>query len=135
MTTGTIDGSDLLLYAGGTAVAHSTSCSVSGKTNFREITTKDSNSRAEFRPTITDWSAAVEGLVAYDDTYGFDELQAAWRNKTALTLKLSTEVTGDSILTGTAYIESIEKGAPNGDNVTYNVSFRGTGDLTPQVVS
>jgi len=134
-TTGNVLGKDILVYDGTDAISHSSSCSLSLNTAMIDIGDKDSGGWAKKLPDIKDWNISVDGMVAYDATHGFEELFDKWVAGTAITVKFSTEETGDIYFTGSCYIESITKDAPNGDKVTFSISLTGDGALTKATVA
>ena len=129
-TTGIVNGTDLLVYVGGTAITHSTSCTFSVNHSTREATTKDSSGYKEVLEGLRDWSVDADGMTALDATEGFEELYTAWVNRTALTVKFGTAASGDQVYTGTAYITSLSVDAGTEESSTFSVSFEGTGSIT-----
>lgn len=134
-STGVLNGTDILVYCGGTAIGHATSHSLNLTLDERDTTTKSSSGWKEILPALRSWTIDASGFVAYDDTYTFEELFALYSGRTSVVLKFSTEVTGDNRYTGTAYLSSLNKEAPLEDNVTYSVSFTGTSTLTEEAVT
>ena len=54
----------------------------------------------------------------------------AWSGRSTLTVKFSTEVTGDRYWEASAYVTSLEVNAGMEDNVTYSATFELTGTIT-----
>ena len=128
-TTGNINGTNLLVYIGGTAIGCTTSCTVNLNMATIDTTCKDSAGWTSQIAGLRDWSIDAEALTQYDATYGFTDLVSAWKNRTAVTVRFSTNVTGDEYFEGTAYITSLSESAPMEDVTTFSVSFTGSGEL------
>lgn len=133
-TTGIINGTLLGVYFGGTKISKSTSASLSLSQELRETTTKDSSGWAEFLPGLRGWSISGDFLDAEDATYRYDDLFALINTRAAVTIKFSSEVSGDKYYTGSCYIESADREAPLEDNVSGSYVLRGTGALTEATV-
>ena len=134
-TTGKFNGTDLLVYVDGVAVAHATSHTLNINVDMIDATTKSSAGWKDILPGLKDWSIDFEGLVAYDAAEGFSELFADIGSRTQVTVKFSTEETGDDRYTGTAYVASLSASAPLEDVVSYSGSFAGDGVLTEETVT
>ena len=98
--------------------------------NTRDATTKDSAGWRDLLEAALEWSMNGDGLVAFDATYGFDDLFEVIVARTAVTIKLSTEQSGDTYFQGSAFLTSLDKDAPAEDNVSMSFAFEGTGLLT-----
>jgi len=128
-TTGNINGTNLLVYIGGTAIGCATSSSISLNMSTIDTTCKDSAGWTDGIAGLRDWSIDTEALTQFDATYGFNDLVTAWKNRTLVTVRFSTNVTGDEYFEGTAYITSLSEDAPMEDVTTFSVSFTGVGEL------
>lgn len=129
-TTGIINGTDFLLYVGGTKVYHTTSHSLSFSMDTRDATTKDSGGWRDLLEATKSWSMSGDGLVALDATYGFSDLFAVLTARTAVVVKFSTETAGDTYYTGNGYLTSLDMDSPTEDNSSFSFTFEGTGALT-----
>lgn len=130
-TAGKMNATLLKVYIGGTAIAHSTSGQISLNTDMRDVTTKDSSGNREVLPGLRSGSISTSGLYAEDAAYGIIDLQALRDAGTAVTVKFSTEVSGDHYYESSGYIASIELNADSPeDNVTFSATFELTGALT-----
>jgi len=134
-TTGIINGTDLAVYIGSDVLAHSTSHSLSITHDARDATTKDSGGWTDVLEGLRGWEVSGEGLVAFDATKGFAYLFSLVNTRAAVTLKFSTEATGDTYYSGSAYVTSIDQDSPTEDNVSMSFTFSGTGALTEATVS
>jgi len=129
-TTGPINGTNFLIYVGGTAIAYSTSCSITPNMSTIDVTSKDSSGAKDILPGITDWSADIEGIVALDSASNVESLFTAYAARTRVMIKFSGNVSGDSYWHGYAYITSVPISAPMEDKTTFSCSFEGDGVLT-----
>jgi predicted secreted protein len=97
----------------------------------RDITTKDSAGYRELLEGLRSWSMSSSNLFAFDATYGVEELRTAITGRTKLTLRWGTQASGDQYVQGSAYLTSLEENSPGAeDNVTFSVTFEGTGAPT-----
>lgn len=129
-TTGPFNGTSLLVYAAGTAIGYSTSCTLNANIAMIDVTTKGSGGDTDNIPGIRDWSVDVEGVVALDSSVNAEYLDGLRTGKTKVMLKFSTNASGDGYWHGYAYINSLSITAPMEDKVTFSASFTGTADLT-----
>lgn len=129
-TTGPINGTLYKITVGGTTINDLTNCSVSFSVDTRDVTNKDSSGNREILPTILGAEYSGEIIVALDATYGLEELYDALVAKAAVTVEFTTNVSGDVQWSQSAYLTSVEIGAPMEDNVTASFSATGTGAIT-----
>ena len=134
-TSGSFNGTQMLLYIDGVAVGAATSHTLNVNAEMIDATTKSSAGWKDVLPGLRDWSMDTENLVQFDATEGIDESFADLGARTQVVLKFSTEVTGDSRWTGSAYVTSISINAPMEDVVSYSMSFAGDGALTLETVT
>lgn len=133
-TTGVINSTLMGLYVLDSTykkIGHSTDASISFSHEPRDITTKDSAGYRELLEGLRSWTASGSFLLAYDATYGFEELYEAWEARTKLTIRFTTAVSGDEYYQGACYISSLEASSPAAeDNVSFSISLEGTGQIT-----
>ncbi len=139
-TTGVMNGTKLGVYFGTTdgsetLVASATECSISINADARDTTTKDSGGWRELLEGLRSWSVSASYLHAEDDTNNVQDIWTAFNNRSEVYLLISTEESGDYRWNGAARIASIEKNAGTEDNVTYSVSFEGTGALVYELIT
>ena len=134
-TAGIMNGTLIGVYAGGTLIAHATEGSISLNLDTRDATTKDSSGTRDLLEGVKSGTVSVSALYADDATYGVDELMSAWSGRSTLTIKFSTEVTGDSYWEASAYVTSLEVSAGMEDNVTYSATFELSGAITYGTIS
>jgi len=134
-TTGIMNGTLLGVYVGSTLIAHATEGSISLSMDTRDATTKDSSGTRDLLEATKSCTISVSALYAEDATYGVDDLMTAWSGRTQLTVKFSTEVSGDHYWSASAYVTSLEVSSGMEDNVTYSATFELTGAITYSTVS
>jgi len=134
-TTGIMNGTLLGVYVGSTLIAHATEGSISLSMDTRDASTKSSSGSRDLLEATKSGTISVSALYAEDAAYGVDDLMSAWSARTALTVKFSTEVTGDHYWSASAYVTSLEVSAGMEDNVTYSATFELTGAITYGAVS
>jgi predicted secreted protein len=84
---------------------------------------------------LRDWSVSTDGLVSYDGTNNIGDLYTLLSGRTSVSLKFTTNVTGDLVFSGTASVASISVSAEMEAAVTYSVEFTGKGPLTKATVT
>lgn len=134
-TTGIMNGTLLGVYVGSTLVAHATEGSISLSMDTRDATTKDSSGYRDLLEGTRSGSISVSALYADDSTYGVNALMTAFSNRATLTVKFSTEVSGDDYWSATCYLTSLEVSAATEDNATYSASFEISGAVTFSTVA
>lgn len=128
-TTGILNGTLLGIYVGGTLVAHSTSNSISITHSPRSATSKDSGGWSDNLEGLREWSAEGEGYMAFDASYGLNDLVTLYENRTKVLIRFSTEVSGDEYFQGYAYLDSLSVDSSPEESATFSYSLTGTGAL------
>ena len=144
-TTGVFNGTSLVVLIGTEVIGYATSCSLSLAIDAPDASTKQSLGWADEIGGQRSWSLTTDGLAtvvpgsvaSYISTTELNNLAIA---RTAVTVKFTTvdnsivggvtPVSGDTIYSGSAFIESVDMTADMENPVTYSVSFKGTGPLT-----
>ena len=134
-STGILNGTLLLLYVDGVAIGGTTSHSRAQSVAMRDSNTKSSGGNEEVLPGLWSGSYSFDGFVAYDHTYGYEDLDILCRAKTKVVLKFGTEVVGDPRWTCDAYLESLDDDNSNAENVGYSGTFHITGGITRVIVT
>lgn len=133
-----LNGTDLLLFFDGKAVAYSTSCELTLDRAPIDASNKDSAHWAESIIGQMSWSMSASALLDYSGTAGGEELSALLIAGTAITakfgLKSTVESSGDTYWSGSAWITSFSPSADNEGVVSYSVTFTGNGALTQTAV-
>ena len=128
-TTGTFNGTNLLLKVEGTTVGHTTSCTLSISHDLPEATTKDSAGWVEVISGARSGEISFDGLVDYSDATNAVELVDYVINRTMVTCVFGTAASGDAIYTAEGYISSIEQTADMESPVSYSGSITLTGAI------
>jgi len=144
VNTGVIEGQDLLLFVGATAIAHATTHSLEPSAEVRDRLSKDTGKWKNKVAGLLDWKANCDALACYDGN-SYHTLFAMMIARTPVIVKLAgraavddndnwkPEQTGDTYYTGNAIITGLPLTAPNNEDATFSCSFEGTGPLTPTV--
>jgi TP901-1 family phage major tail protein len=128
-TTGIINGTDFGIYIGGTKIASATSASIALSMSGRDATSKDSAGWSESLEGLMEWSVDGEGLFALDASYGYVDLKTVLTNRTVVTVRFSTETSGDEYHEGTAFLTDLSTDASTEESMTYSFSLTGTAAL------
>lgn len=139
-TTGAIEGNKILLKTaatGGTVVALGClrDLSWSGSRATIDTTCKDNDGAEDFIVGGESATISAGGITAYDATNGCDEMLAAWKAGTVLDFEMATETTGDTLLSGSAIIESIDYNGNYNDVSQWSMSLKVKGGTTIGTVS
>ena len=112
-----------------TAVAHSTSASISMNMDLRDSTTKSSGGYQANLGGLRSWEVSGDAFVEIGSITGADieELWTTWEARTAVAVKFGAsgmEYTGDALITSISIDAGVE------ENATYSISLTGTGALS-----
>ena len=131
------NGTNLGVYIGGTLIAAAQDVSLSLSMETIDITTKDSAGYRELLAGLRSGSMSCNGLIDYVDASNKDvtDLYGAWEARTELTLKFSSEITGDTSFTASGFLTSLEQSGGTEDTATYSATFELTGQVTDAVIS
>ena len=141
-TTGLVNGTLVALYkdvAGTpTKIANLTSTDFELSKDTIDATNKDGGSYKEFLVGLSGWTMNAEGIFEEDGSATgvsakdlLDDIIAG----APITAIMTSQVSGDIKLSGSAIITSIAWNAPVNDVSTFSVSLQGTGALTVGVVT
>lgn len=134
-TAGTVLGRLRGITWGGTAIEDLISNGFSGSTTVIDTTTYDSSRFASSLPgTMT---ATVTGTlkVAYDATEGYDEMLADWLAGTTQTCLLTTGVTGDTTISGSAFCSNFDDSGSTDEVLQLDFTLQITGTITQGTVA
>jgi TP901-1 family phage major tail protein len=131
------NGTNLGVYISGTLVAAATDCSLSLNMETIDITTKDSAGYRELLGGLRSGSISCSGLIDYQDASNKDvtDLYDAWEGRTELTLKFSSEISGDESYTANGFLTSLEQSGGTEDTATYSATFELTGEVTEATIA
>lgn len=126
-------GKNLRIHIGGKVVFHATDCTFTTSLELESIATKDTNGKKS-TPGAYEWSLSTNMLLnnkASDmtDKLSTKELVAAYTAKQLVAVEFTTKELGDFIISGNAYIASLDMSAPVSGAATGSTSFTGDGDF------
>ena len=139
-TTKQINSTILAIYAGttpGTKINYMNDATLSVTHSPRDTTTKDSAGWAEYLEGLRSWEMSCSGQLSYDATSVPDDFYTTnIATRATATVYFTTNVTGDIVFSGTAWVTQMENASPGQEETaTYSLSFQGTGALTKGTVS
>lgn len=135
-TAGTVLAKTVKFYVGAVAITCQTDASLSMSTNMFETTCKDSGADSAFFPGTKSWTGSGSANLAFDATYGAEELFAAWKDQTLLSMVFQNAVTGDKKYAGSAYVSSLNfNSSGNDEAVSFDYELQGTGALVESTIA
>lgn len=138
MSNGTYKGKNLRIKVDGLTVFHATECKFDSTMKIDGIATKDTDGEMGLTGNYS-WGVSTNMLMANKPTgstttQGFLELINKHKAGTEVEIQFTTEIMGDVIITGFAFIEKIGvSGSVNG-LATADASFKGNGSYTAAAV-
>jgi predicted secreted protein len=133
-----VQGTDLRVFIGGNKIINEQTCDIELSTSMIETSSKDSGDWATAIPGRKSWGLSATFQVDYADpatTTTYDIIQAAWFAGTSLTVVFKTIAPGATILTGSAYVESMPVKSGDQTIATCDLKLKGTGTLVPTVAA
>jgi predicted secreted protein len=139
-----VKGTDLRISIGGTAgvggklLVGETTCDIELSTNMIETSSKDSGAWKTQIPGRKSWGLSASINMDYADPttqYTYDMLLTAWLDQTVLDVAFKTTTVADTLLWGTAYIESKPVKAADQTVATCDIKLVGTGVLAKATIS
>jgi predicted secreted protein len=124
-----LNGTLIKLYDGSTPIALLTSSDLTLEREMLDVTNKDSDNWKEVIAGNRSFSFSGEIFNDPAETYNLEDLYTKWEAGTEITMKLSSEVTGQKKFTGAVLINNIAIATPQGQPSTVSVEFTGTGPL------
>ena len=137
-STGAVIGNDMGIYANVNGamklIAAGTNASYTLSRQVIDVTSKNNSGARAIKMGGKSATFQFDGNISFDETTasanGYEIMLAAANNATALTVRFSTNVTGDLYIQCSAYIESITGNAPVNAVGTYSLTIQSTGDIT-----
>ena len=135
----TYQGKNLRIRVDGKTVFHATECSFTSSRNMDAIASKDTNGE-QVSPGSYNWSVSTNYLVAdkaaaSTTALGIKELLDTYTGATEVEVQFTTNITGDVVITGMTYIESIDMSAGTNGVATGSASFKGNGEFLTSLVA
>jgi predicted secreted protein len=123
-----------------TKIANATSNDFDITKDMIDITNKDSAGWKEFLVGEGGFTMQIEGMFEEDTSVGAGGL--SWKDLmtdllagTSVTVVMTSQVTGDQKLSGSAFFSNLTLSAPQNAVSTFSASLQGTGALTVGTVS
>jgi predicted secreted protein len=117
-----------------TKIANATSNDFSITKDMIETTNKDSAGAKEYIAGEYGYTMSVEGMFEEDTSVGagisWKEIITDLLAGTSVTIVMTSNVSGDLTLTGSAFFNELNLTAPQNDVATFTASIQGTGALT-----
>jgi len=117
-----------------TKIANATSNDFSITKDMIETTNKDSAGSKEYIAGEYGYTMSVEGMFEEDASVGagisWKEIITDLLAGTAVTIVMTSNVSGDLKLSGSAFFNELNLTAPHNDVATFTASIQGTGALT-----
>ena len=125
----TFNGTSLLIYVDGKAIAHTTSASLTMDANTIDVSSKSSGGDAEFIVGQKSATLDFEGLTDFAAAaYALDDLFDLWYNREEITWVLGlSDSTGFS---GQGFITALSLDAPMEDVSTFSGTITATAGIT-----
>ena len=105
-------------------IAYGRSCEVDTDKDFQEVSSPSTGQYKQFRPKRSGWTMSVSCLLSNDE----EEIMAAYNNNTLLDVYFTDSI-GFWYWYGKAYIKSIKATGPIDQMASFQVNFKGSGDL------
>ncbi len=134
-TTGKMTGNAVGIYFGGTLLTHALTESESHSMSPIDVTTKDSASQEEVIAGLRGSELSCSGYFAENATYGYEDLYDLYAAGTAVTVLISSAVSGDVTYSYSAYITSLSRTAEHDSAIGYECSLKPTGAVTKGTVA
>lgn len=140
-SAGHVIGNDIGIYmnvdgSGGALklIAAGTGASYSADRQVIDVTSKNNGGARAIKMGGKSVNFTFNGNISFDEStstaHGYEKMLTAWNSATAVTVRFSTNVNGDSYIQCSAYIANISGEAPVNAVGTYSLSINSTGDIT-----
>lgn len=135
----TYPGKNLRVRIGGKTIFHATECSFSSTRTMDAMVSKDTNGEQSSPGSYT-WGISTSFLMANAPAaaatqIGTKELLDLYQAGTEVEIQFSTNIVGDVIISGAAFIEVINLTAPTTGASTGDSSFKGNNDFITENVA
>lgn len=139
MAGNTYAGKNLRIRMGGKTIFHATECSFATSRSMESIASKDTNGE-QVTPGNYTWSVSTNFLVANIPTssttqVGTKQILDTYQDGTEVEIQFTTNIIGDVIISGNAFIEGLNMSAPTNGVATGDCSFKGNGDFLTEEVA
>ena len=130
-------GATMRISVGGKTIFHEVGASLSSTIDFKEVASKDTAGKLKVANTQT-WSLSCNTLIANSALAAQMDVKTlydAHKAKTLVTVEFTTDVVGDVVFSGSAYVGTFNVDATNEAEVTGDFSFEGDGGLSIALVT
>lgn len=125
-TTGVVDGHDMRWFIAGTAVTEATTGSIEFTAETRKSTSKDSTGGwSVIKVGEKSFTGSCEAL--FTEAGSYESFFAAFSAGTSLVMEFTTGVSGDLYDNCVCFITALSKSSDDNQDVTYSISFEGSG--------
>jgi len=128
-----VDGVNMLLSVNDTVIGSSSTCSVEITRATRSTSSKDTGIWDSFAAGTMTWTMTSENFVNFAGQNGFDEMYEAMVSGNPVSVACAYDQDGEGTdtfkLAGEAIITSLPLSAPKGENISFSITFQGTGEL------
>jgi len=121
-----------------TKIANATSNDFDVTKDMIDVTNKDSAGWKEFIVGEGGWTMNIDGMFEEDggvSSISWKDIYTDLAAGTAITAVMTSQVSGDIKLSGSAFFSNLTLSAPNNDVTTFTASLQGTGALTVSTVT
>lgn len=128
---------NMRIKAGTKTILHEQESSFSMNVGLQEIATKDITGK-DYNPQDVEWSISGTGIADNSDSDAQVDVQAlmdALKAKASVALEMTDDVTGNLMISGNGYYESITMKSANKEKVTFDFSIKGIGEPTFALVA
>lgn len=135
----TYAGKNLRVRMDGKTVFHATECSFTTSRNMESIASKDTNGE-QVTPGNYSWGISTNFLVANipagsTTQVGTKQILDTYTDGTEVEIAFTTNIIGDVIITGNAFIEGLNLSAGTNGVATGDCSFKGNNDFETSLVA
>lgn len=126
-----LNGTNVTVTSGGTAIAHTTDCSISLNREYIDVSTKDSGGARAMLARQKSVSISINGLVDTGSTAGHAVLAAAQLAGSTLTIVFDLDDgANDETYSCSCVCTSCELSGGVEDAATFSATLESTGDIT-----
>tara|TARA_R110001632_G_scaffold137804_2_gene253413 strand:+ start:5349 stop:5756 length:408 start_codon:yes stop_codon:yes gene_type:complete len=128
---------NMRIKAGTKTILHEQDSSFSMSVGMQEVATKDIVGK-QFNPQDIEWSISGTGIADNSDADAQVDVQAlldAVKAKAEIALEMTDDVTGNLMISGNGYYESVSIKSANKEKVTFDFSIKGIGEPTFALVA
>jgi hypothetical protein len=126
-------GKNLRIRVGDDTIFHATECTFNSTMQLEGIASKDTNGTIQ-TPGNYEWGLSTNMLVADKATASTQEdfisMLLAHQAGSEVSVSFTTDIVGDFVISGMAFIESVNASAPTNGVATADAAFKGNGNYT-----